>query len=48
MMIRSETMMDYSITATQPARRRRVKARRRLGWVFAGVLAVLVLWLGAG
>ena len=40
MMIRSETMMDYSITATQPARRRRVKARRWLGWVFAGVLGV--------
>ena len=48
MMIRSETMMDYSVTTTQPARRRRVRARRRLGWVIAVALVVLVLWLGAG
>jgi hypothetical protein len=41
-------MMDYSITATRPARRRRVRARRQLGWVIVMTLAVLVLWLGVG
>jgi hypothetical protein len=39
--------MGYSITATRPARRHRVRARR-LGWVIVAALAALVLWLGAG